>query len=525
MEAIQERGAAEKALAREEAKDIETQSQTIREWFDGLGASGDFRIKYYRVSPRNFKGRLVAGFLGETAELLDEVQIAEQFGGGRVEVKVLRANAQGKFNYFKQRTIEISTDQFPPKLPANDDGMGEPIAKVETAESEGIVRTVVSVMADNAKDERRRADEMQRELRESGKVDDKLLHLVAEPYKVQVQALERALERMQSTLDEQRKAEREKKPDGPSHTEKILDKMIEGDSSRVSAIREQHSSELRTVRENYEGQITRIRDQQAIELQSRDRANDRAMDQLTKAQDRELKTQETAFGAQIKMLEGQVRSLERENEALKKETVELRAKRDVPFEEQVERLIKVKEAMAAFSGDGDDEEKGVIDRIIDAAGPILEGVGSRIGASPGAPPPQTGPQRMTRKQMATQPQQPQRPAQPRPVPQVRPAKSALPPPLKLNVAEAKDAVNYIEHAIRNNVTPEAFAASARSMVPQSILVYVREHGIEALLQGIGVGDEGPLSTTVGRQFLRKVAKLLGAEAPASPPAAVPPQTT
>jgi hypothetical protein len=112
------------------------------------------------------------------------------------------------------------------------------------------------------------------------------------------------------------------------------------------------------------------------------------------------------------------------------------------------------------------------------------------------------------------------------------ATAALPPKPKkpkaqLNVspAEVALAISFIENAYRNSTDPVVFARSVRTTVPAQIVDYIREYGVDHFLAHVAkIPDGTPLASMAGKNYLRKVAKILvegepAAEAPAAAPVA------
>jgi hypothetical protein len=201
--------------------------------------------------------------------------------------------------------------------------------------------------------------------------------------------------------------------------------------------------------------------------------------------------------------------LERDLDATKKELGELRGKKDVPIEDQLSKLVTVKEMMDSFTGKSDESDQPVWKQVADVVmnSPMAQGLAQRIS---GPPPGQQPQMRMVPRRLVRQvPHAVQLPpgASPNPTPPAQALPPAPPPPkVVLDPAAVLEAIKFIEVSVQNDVDPTSFAQTIRSMVPSSIIDSLRVDGIDGILQHIP--SNSPLQSQSGLNFLRKVAKIL-----------------
>jgi hypothetical protein len=111
--------------------------------------------------------------------------------------------------------------------------------------------------------------------------------------------------------------------------------------------------------------------------------------------------------------------------------------------------------------------------------------------------------------------------QPKPVRQLTPArphvaqpaapkaKAGRPP----NAAEVKLAVEFLESAFSNGKKPEDIARTATAVMPGPVLRYLKAGGVDTILANVANFKGGsPLTTQLGRKFVRDIAKHIGGAA-------------
>lgn len=481
------------------------EENSLRDWFTTLGSGLTLKCKLYRDEPKvTRQGKRCNGWLRDYNEPLEESHIKDEFGGGRYRLQAFRLNEKGNWVYYRQITIEIGGDAKMPQEATEETLEGNPViqrAALSDSPSEepSIVRQALAMTAELTREERQRARELEREARDRGGVDTALLAQLTKPLEIQLETLREELReaRRQANVAQERTMEAATRKTEPGPTDRILEKMIEGDSARIQAIRVQHDSELRQLRESYEAGAKRLQDHYIEETRAKDRVHDREVDNLREAHKLQLESLKESQAARVDGLQGQIKRLESELDGARKELSELRAKKEVPIEEQLLRIAQLKEAMEAFGGAKDDEQPGVVGQILERIAPILEGVGQRIGNAPSTvemPPAQ--PQGSTPAPGG----QSRRPKPPQAAPK-------LPGP-PIDLEDIKAAVAFAENAAKAETDPAQFAVSARSMLPGSVITFIREHGVDALLEIAKLDDASYLQTQVGRVWIRTVAKLL-----------------
>jgi len=308
-----------------------------------------------------------------------------------------------------------------------------------------------------------------------------------------------------------------------------------------------YESQIMTLRTTYESQISSLRESHA----------------------REISAQTLLTATRDTVGQGEVKRLEREVIELRAENKELRARKEKGPLEMFKEVNELKELVGA---DGDGEEKGAIAQVAEiiANSQIAVSLAKKLGGpDPTAQPPQ---QQLPPPHVPyvgqdgrmyvhdgqggvaeVRPQQPmlRRKKQARPAP-VAPPPAPPPPPegappevqqayeqaaqqhqqaeadhamavrearivesaqeLPMDMVQA--AVQYLENAFRANAdNPDVVAQSLRSqaLVPESVVKFLREHGVDVLMDRVArLDSSSPLSTQAGRNWIRKVVKgLLG----------------
>lgn len=472
---------------------------SIRDWLSELGSSASIRVKVYRDAPKAWRGKNVGGHLGDLTDLIDEEQMRERWGGGKFRVQVFRVNNQGKWVHFTQRTIELSGD---PKITGElfedipgDDSNGK---SASSGEDVSLQRHAMGMTERLAIEERRRAERLETELRERNSFDPTMVSAFTEPMRMQVTAMQSSLDRMhaQLTAKDERIADLlTRKPD-TTIQDRIFEKMVDGESARIDAIRTQHESELRQLRESFTSDAKRAQDHYIEEARSKDRAQEREITNLREAHKAQMEGLKVAWESRIDTLKSQIATLERDFDSTKKDLTEMRAKKDVPIEDQLSRFVALKDAFQSISG-SEGEERPVWAQILEGLAPVIEGAGARLGT--------TTPEAVARATQ-TKPQVQQTVMRPTAKP-ANGAKAALPQPA-VNPQDLTRALSFLEGAIRNNAEPAVLAASIRSMIPGPLLVTIQKQGIDPFLDALKLPEGTILNSQQGRNVLRKVAKIL-----------------
>jgi hypothetical protein len=390
-----------------------------------------------------------------------------------------------------------------------------------------------------------RADEAEERSRgNNGGFDYHAMSVLNAPLIAQLEAAQELVRDLQNRVIDQASA----KPTDPFR-DRILEKMVDGESARIEALRQQFESEMRQLRENHHAEIKMIREQHRDDMKQQDRRHEREIDMMRHSYEGQVKSNDVAYGTRTDGLKSEVDRLNRELTESRAELATLRAKKDQTLPEKADELIKVKEALSGLGGDGDDSDKPWYERILAAAGnseaalKLIEKV-TGGGGEPTAeeqqmlPPvgmPFQGPDgnvyvrnpdnsvtqvdmaaqqrrarvaqiRAARKQQQAQAGQAQ--AQPA-APGAEPGEGEEEPARPPDPGEVAIAINFMENALKNNTDPAQFAATARNLIPGDILRFIAHVGVDDFLNKVANLEPGsPLTTQTGRNFARAVAKQL-----------------
>lgn len=505
---------------------VEQEEKDTREWLEELGADASIKVALTRMRPKTYRGYHVGGTLETYDEPISNEDIREAHGGGKYQLKVSRQDSKGRWKYFAAKTIEIAG---PPKLDNLVGQENEPQPRGSAVQEDS---TLAERALQMTEEQLRRAQEEAERAREEGRrgPDVALLETFMAPLREQMAAAQRENADLRRALMEKM---HEKPPENPFQ-ERLLDKLIDGDNARITALRAQYESEIRTLKENH-----------AAELAAQRRAHEQDVERLEKRHEREIETikaahamsssaLETANGVRADALKMEVDRLNRELTEARAELATLRAKKDKPITEQASEILQIKEALESLGGGGDGD-KSVWERLGTAAleSPIL---GRLLGAAGGdddaeeqneAPAPAGSP---TGNEMlppvgvpfqapdgniyVRRPDDSLAQVDPDQLRKARAAAARRPAngetkPRAPDEVEVAAAVAFMEAAIRNGTSPEAFASSAGSMIPADILAYIKQVGVDEFLNKVAKLEQGsPLATQSGRNFARKVGKFL-----------------
>lgn len=346
---------------------------SLRDIIEALGEAGSYRIRVSRTEPdeaRDATGKMVptAGYLKTYEKEIDEEYLQRKYGGGTFVLEFKRRNAEGKYVLFTTRTIPIAGEPDTTNLPKSAQGViaggqGAPHA----AEPASVVTKAMETMTGLLQDANARAD---RREAPTAPAHNPAMDALLDMMKAQVKAANEQVAELRREMAEARVAS-VLPPD--TFKERMLDKMIDGDSARLQAVRMQYESELRTAKDNTIAEERRIRevferDKQDLrmaherELQTLRTSNESAMASLRSSHEIQLSAAKMSFETQTKLLESENRRLDRDNADLRVEVKDLRAKKDKTLLEQVKDVETIKEAL----GVGDDEKTNV-DKVIEVA--------------------------------------------------------------------------------------------------------------------------------------------------------------
>jgi hypothetical protein len=473
----------------------------LYEWLSGLSGTNEIKASLERVKPEEVDGISTAGWVHTFNQPVTVEEIAKRHGGGTYRLKVQHRNKSGKWVYVRggARTFMIDGD---PKLKTS--------RKNGEAPSEMLNRTfdMQKEMLDDARERAERA-----ESKGSGSLGA-IAELITPLLQAQGDKEDRILELAKGQSDGDR---------GFKEVLDLLKADREGEGTRTSSMRAMYESEIRQLKQSQLDDIKRIEER-----------HDRMIDNMERAHVRELATvqastssvsvaQQAGFDTKCMILEETAKRLERELSEKNAEIAELRARKEKTPLEAMQEVVAYRAAIEEISPSSVDDEGGSkLDKAIEIGGGLLERFlqpPAQAGAPQLAAAPDQGPMvqlpdgrvmpagavarlqayEARRAQMAEQQGQPG---------------PSLP---DLDETSVKMAVTFMNSAFTGGKDPKVFATSAAGKVPESILSFIAEHGVDAFLKDVAKLDRNlPLSTHKGREWVRDVAKyLLAADAPPS----------
>ncbi len=547
----QQRAAPERS---QEIRDLDRRvDQDLKTWLGSLGSIGEIRIQVSRMQPQFHRGVKVNGLVSTHTQVIDEEQIGQMHGGGTYAIRVNRRDDHGRWVYWRNTTVEIAGD------PRIDDvhrtaaadaagGNGKPAGP---ASGDPIVTRAFDFMAQQA----------QQKASSAGGDFMAFLPLIEQmlkPLRDQNAAL-------LSQLGEARKPPEQTASERAES--KFVEKLLDGDSARIAAIEAQHRSEVAQLRQSMLDNEKRMEDRhdRAIsdmtsrhdrELAAQKSGYERELSALRSSQELMTTTLRSSLDTSAKILENENKRLEKENDKLEKELAELRSKKDMSLTDKLKEVEGVKKLL----GVGEEgEPKGKLETIL--ASPVAERVADKLmgklggmlsddekpAEQPQHPlnrpfraadgnvymnttqglvlvPQQRLAQASRRRKAAQQAAAAQapaaQPAQPGAEPQ--PGAEGVPPsavdelipevadePINLDPGDVKTAVVFMESAFQSGKDPGEFARSVRTLVPQSVLMVISRHGVDAFLDQVAeLESTSALKQQSGRNWIRKVAKVL-----------------
>lgn len=498
----------------------EETEQSLLEYLQSLSGTNPIRVELVRRMPKTWEGRNIEGTIDTFDEPLSEEDIMDSYGGGKYEVRVRIPNAKGQYVYGGQRTIKISGD---PKVAA-----GGTVLSTQQQEPGGIAGQALKMtqqLALSAEERARRAEERAEARSREVPRSDPSIGILSQ----QMAEMQRLLAHKDQQLLELVRESRDRKPETGT-ADMILSKMLDGESSRVTAIRTQVESEIRTMQSRHDAELDRIHQRSDDLLRRSEDAHVRELSTVRASFEAQITTLKIAYEGQIEGFKREISHLDRELTAAKAECAELRSRKERGPTETLTEMAALKDAMEAFSGghEKDPEEKqSTLERLLGAAGPLIEGVAARV-ASP-------GPAAMAAMQAAGPPQQ-QDPFADMPVGQpfklpdgrtilkrsdgsvvqlrakVKPSVTAPSgEEIQFDPADVAMAVQFMENALAAGTDPKEFADSARMLVPESVRAVLRTKGVDYFLSDVAkLEGTSPLLQQRGRNWARKVAdELIG----------------
>jgi hypothetical protein len=517
----------------------EEDAGSVREWIDSLAGEGLVKVAIIRKRPEEYNGTTTGGSLETREERVDEDYIRDVWGGGTYQLKVSIPKPDGGWQYFRARTIKIAGD---PKMHGQQIVSAGAQAPPEAA-SDPLASQAFSAMERNMRLAQQRAEDAEERNRNgSGGLDYQAMTALNAPLIAQLESAQTLVRELQGRVFDQASA----KPATDPFRDRILEKMVDGESARIEALRQQFNSEMRQLRENHGAEVKTIREQHRDDIKQADRRHEREIDMMRHSYEGQVKSNDVAYGTRTDGLKTETNRLNRELTEARSELAALRARKDQTLPEKADELIKVKEALSGLGGD-DDGDKPWYERALAAAGnseAALALINKMVGGGeqPAAEPQQMLPpvgmpfqgpdgqvyvrnpdnsvtpvdmaqhqrragaaQAKARKQAeAAQAAQAGAPAEGEAA-----AAGGEAPPRPPDAAEVAIAVNFMESAIQNNTDPAQFAATARSLIPGDILRFIQHVGVDEFLNKVARLEPGsPLTTQTGRNFARAVGKQL-----------------
>lgn len=546
-------------LQREEEADLKS-------WLDSLAADTPIKVVIKRKKPvTGPSGEKIDGILETVDDRVDEEYLRETWGGGDYMLQIQTQQKDGKYKYLRARSISIAGKA---KWPAGVELSWDkaPLAAAAPASAEdSLAGQAFATMSEFAKEERARADRMQRESQNQRGFDPMMLASITGPLAEQLKAAHATMAQMQAQILALSTREAPKDP----FRDKLLERAIGDENSKIETLRamyenridklkDQHDAELKRIEDKHAAAIERLDDRHADEIKRIEAAHERELKSFEKNSEFATKQSDGATTMRIESLKSEISRLERDLNAAVTKIATLEAKKDQSLTEKAEELIKVKEAIDGIGGGGDDEDgpwyKQVIDGLANSEAAI--GLVNKIAGGGPAEPQQQAPQgpiavqpgvpfragdgnwyvadqdgnlqmvdpqqvrahqqrfaqRRARRAMPARTGAPQQAGQQAPVaqqqmvPQQAPEQpqEALKPP---KAAEVKMAVQFMENAVRTGTSPANFARSAQSLVPGDTLAFINKVGIDNFLDRVAPPDS-VLRQLRGRKFAREVAQYL-----------------
>lgn len=311
------------------------------------------------------------------------------------------------------------------------------------------------------------------------------------------------------------------RPDSSS-SDILLGKMVEGDSARMLAMRQQIDSELRMKNEMHKSEMDRLHSRYEDIARRQEDAHQRELTMAGQSTENGQALLKLAYESQIAGFQRELQMLSGQLQIAQSEVAILREKKDKSPVEHLTELAALKEALSTFAG-SEKEEGGTIERMMNSAlgSPLAEGIAARLaGVAPpaGAPDPQ---------QQAVTPEQ-----VPVNVPVHLPdgriavrkpdgtlvalqARKKPPGPtgeegVTISDEDVGMAIQFMEAALASDTDPVDFARTARSVLTSgAIQAYLAAQGVDAFLARVAnLKANSPLLQQHGKNWTRKVAAAL-----------------
>jgi hypothetical protein len=387
-------------------ENAEKDARTVVQWLRELGHAGkDIRLQLYRIEPRSYLGQQISGYIKMFDQEIDEDQIQIMYGGGKYQVKLSLPDDKGNWRFATAHTFEISG------LPKIQD---ETKSAMPPKDESSVAMKAMEVMSGQIA---RLSDGDRRGGGADADAVARAVQLATQPLYSTIERLTTQLETSQAAAEKARTA-----PPDPVR-DRILEKVMGDDTSRMETLRMAHASEVSTLRQSMVDLEARLRDkhdrdlteirsdhkserdrterQHTAELALTQRSYDAQIADLKRSYDsqiailrdahtREINSLTMVSATTTKINDNDTKRMERENSDLRAEVKALREKKDKSIFEQAKEMEEIKDLF----GGGDGEEKKGWERAIEAVGnlPAVTKVISKLaggdpGSQPGQPPP------------------------------------------------------------------------------------------------------------------------------------------
>ena len=469
--------------------------------------------------PNTGKMVTVGGYLKTYNKAIDEDYIKDHHGGGTYELTFNRRGDDGKFKYFAHRVIVVAGDPLVDDLPRNAPPTGAVSTPVTAATGEN--PTIVNKALEMMNSQLERAQKVADQERNRGSSDSN------PAVDMLVQTLQQQIAASHTELAEMRKqvtAMATTKPPEDPFRERLLDRLMADDSSRMGAQRDRYESEIRQLKDGFGQDERRLRDSFERDKAAMIAAHDRELSAVRQSNELAMSAIKMSFETQMKLLEGSQRTLERDNTELRLEVKELRAKKDKTIVEQAKDLQAVKEALGL---DEEEASKGNLDKVMDmisnpAALDFAKGIMNRGQAAPATI--QQAVQQTGKPMIVAQPNGQKfrleadgktlTPVKQRVAPKPKPVNPDGTPAIELPEISQETislVVGMLERAFAGDQQPEVVAQSWRMNIPEDVLQALRDHGVDVFLTKVAkLPSTSPLSSLLGKNWVRKVsAELVG----------------
>lgn len=498
----------------------------LKDYLDMLGPDGSIRVRINRESPKTLRvnGRdyPTAGHLATVNECIDEEWLSSEFGGGTYNLTITsRRKAEGgSYKYAGHRQVVVAGDPKIERLPTN--APATPSGPTPPSESGGAVKEVMSLL----KEELAHA----REVKPQG--IDPAVQMVIDQVRDDARRRDLQMEKLQAQLEQARK------PAEDPFRERMLDKLIDGDSARVTALRTQHESEMRVLKEGHQQDIRLIEDRHDRSMRQMQQTHELLLANLKASYEREIAALNTSHQVSstatattkdvtVTTLNAEIRRMETELATLRTENKDLRERKDKSPLEMLKDMKVLKEAFN--DGDEGDGSGSTIKEIASMIPSAIEGIGGIIASRTAAA---QQPQQVQARAAAQAQQQRPRvvtapngerfvqagnkviPAKPKPKVVTTDAGEQIEIP-KIEEPTLKLIISQLEAAFGRDEDPNIVAQSAKAMIPPDILAWIRQHhseqtsGVDLFMQKVAkLPGTSPLATQGGRNWLRKVGAIL-----------------